>query len=168
MNPSTNTHFVLHVAIRVFVVCIMLGAALWLLLPGRLPADTFELDSVLNTEPTGEASSPSTETVLRASMFDKQLWYTPPNIPDPPLRTPTPQIAQTSYLLMAITGSFQQSGEFVRSAVIYDPNTDLVHQVRAGERVGPYVISAITEMAVDLEQGQRVATLTLDTPEATP
>ena len=168
MNPSTNSHLVLHVAIRVLVVCIVLSNALWLLLPGGLPADAFELDSVLDTEPEGEARSPSAEIELRASMFDKQLWYTPPKILDPPLRTPTPQLAQTSCLLMAITSSIQQSGEFVRSAVIYDPDTDLVYQVRAGEHVGPFVIRAITEMAVDMEQGRLVATLTLDTPEATP
>ena len=168
MNQSNNPHLVMHALIRAAFVGILLAAVVWLILPGGGAEEPFDLERALKVESTEQDETQEEVSQLSSAMFDKQLWYTPPRESKSNARKPEPQSSPMKFQLMAITGSDSEPSELGRTAVIYDPDADLVYQVRAGERAGQFMIRSISDRAVELVHGQRIARLSLEIMEELP
>lgn len=167
MSLPRNNHALLHWCVRVALLAFLVLASAWALWPERVRASPFDLDSVLRVDdPQGEQGA-SEGPALVASMFDAQLWYEPAVVPAEP--TPNePLPARVNLQLLAITSGTGVSGATTQTAVIYEPDADLIHQVVVGISIGGFVVQRISDTSVELQQGQRIARIELELMEDGP
>lgn len=162
-----NNHALLHWCVRVALLTLLVSAIAWTLWPERVQASPFDLESLLRVDDSGEEQSASDGSALDASMFDAQLWYIPAVAAVEPILT-EPQPTKVNLQLLAITSDSGASGASTQSAVIYEPDADLVHQVEVGGSISGFVVQRISDTSVELQQGQRIARLELELMEDGP
>jgi len=164
MNLTSDQHRALCTSVLLVLLVALVAMIVWTAVPLQSHTDTFDLDSVFSAPSEQTLSSNAQSRTITPSMFDANLWYTPPVVALPETKRPEPQPVTTHYQLMAITHQVVDAQQ-LHFAVLYDPNADLVHRVARGDRLGALVVSDITNTEVTMQQGQRITVLRLDDSE---
>lgn len=108
--------------------------------------------------------------------FAALLWSPPPVFakaapPKPPPPLPSLKLQLIGIMKETATDATPSSAAVLRAA-LYDPDTDTLHIVAAGERVGTgrFTVSKLTPDTVELADGRERRTLSLrtDAPPSTP
>lgn len=169
MSRLTNSNKTFHAIVRLGLVALFFIAVIWSInaRPGEL--EVFDIGSVIEaTQPDGaEQISRIDVRPISASEFHVNLWYTPEvkaQVDEQPAVQPT----RLNLQLMAISSRASNQQEQDRTAVIYDPDTDQVHNVSVGTQIGSFNVQRITSSSVELSDGKRVALLELDLLEPLP
>jgi len=132
------------------------ACAAWALWPLRPPPE-LTWDSMTDA-PQGEGAGQVTETVvLDTTAFAAPLWIAPP--PPPPKPAPPAPPPPPPPLRLQLVGIVVEEGG--PRAVLYDPDTDVLHIVASGEAVGSCVVESVSKAEVTLRQGDRLRTLAL-------
>lgn len=134
------------------------GSALWSWWP--LPAPHTP-DPALQP-PTNDAETIDGPTPLDRDAFAALIWNPPPAPPRAAESAPTASTAQPLRLqLIGIARDTGPGGDQVLRAAIYDPDTDKLHIVAEGERIGAVTVLAVEPGVVRLENGGRTSELRL-------
>jgi len=169
VSRMSNQHLVLHTGIRIGLTILLVAVLFWSFMANPDELQEFELEAVLQpaiSEPAAKMSEIDQRSIS-ASMFDVELWHTP-EVAEPVVEKPAPQPTRVSLQLMAITRASKDEQQQGRTAVIYDPDNDQIHSVRAGEKIGAYSVGQISDSSVELTDGRRVARLELELLEPWP
>ncbi|HCT45810.1 MAG TPA: hypothetical protein DF699_11415 [Phycisphaerales bacterium] len=143
---------------------LLAGAVVWAGVPLQDRLEPFNIDELFVTTDGRANITDEQSMTITSSMFDADLWYTPPVAAIPKPSKTEPQSVPTQYQLMAITQQVVD-GQQLHFAVLYDPKEDLVHRVALGDPLGAFVVSDITNAEVTMQQGQRITVLRLDDSE---
>ncbi len=124
----------------------------------------------------GDGAAPAAPLDLAA--FRAPLWVAPPAPPTPPAPTPAtptssapkPPPPPLKWQLLAIiaehrNGDAAHAG-FTPRAMLYDPETDAVLELAAGDRHAGRSIESITQGSITIRTGTHTHTLTLERPTA--
>lgn len=138
--------------------CVVTLTACWAFAPlGPPPAVSAEL----RTPATGDEPSHAPAPVDRAA-FAAKLWNP---VPPPPAAAavdpPKPAAPPPTLQLIGIVHDASDGGEHALRAALYDPNSDTLHIVVAGEQIGRVRVAAIEPDSVRLDIAGRPATLAL-------
>ncbi len=163
MSQVSNQHLNTHFAVRSVLVVSLLATLLWAISAKPKELEGFDIDAVFQTgTPALSSSTPQgRRQSISREVFDLELWHMP-EIPQPEVQHPVVQVARSNLQLMAISMGAGDEQQPDRYAVIYDQDNDQVHDVRIGAQIGPYRVRQISERAVELQDGPRVAVLKLD------
>lgn len=132
------------------------ACAAWALWPLRPPPELTQ--GVAVEESQAERAAPGSETVaLDTTAFAAPLWIAPP--PPPPKPAPPAPPPPPPPLRLQLVGIVVEEGG--PRAVLYDPDTDVLHIVASGEAVGSCVVESVSKAEVTLRQGDRLRTLAL-------
>lgn len=133
-------------------------SAVWGYWPIPRPA---AIDPTL-TRPQQESKPDEAHAPLDREAFAAAIWNPEPAPPRAAEPTPTPRPPRPIQLqLIGIARDPGPDGNEVLRAALYDPDTDKLHIVAAGERVGDVTIVAVEPELVRLETGGRPAELRL-------
>ena len=134
-------------------------ASWWALGPlGPPPGETVGGSAAAAPDPPGTPARQS--VVLDVAAFGAPLWVAPPPPPPPPKEAPPPPPPPPLRLqLLAVI----QEGPGVRTAMLYDPDTDALLIVAAGERIGGRSVEAVTDDGVTIRDRAGVRSLSLTT-----
>lgn len=145
---------------------LVVAALVWCILPGSQIRDHFDLDSVFTVESPSRPLAEQDEQQVTPEMFSVRLWYTPPVVEPPKPVTPEPRVAKLRLQLIAIAEQGVDSGESpLRSAILYDPDEDILLEVIAGQSIGRVTVIEISETDVRLSEGTRETVLSLISDE---
>jgi hypothetical protein len=141
----------------------VLGTGLWALAPLTDPAGLSAPTEGIGLDAAPPA--PDAPVALDLTAFGAPLWLAPP--PPPPKPAPKPPAPPPPPLRLQLVGIVVEAGG--AKAVLYDPDTDVLHIVAAGAAVGTCAVETVTASAVTLRDGAGVRTLALrdDAPEGT-
>lgn len=137
----------------------VLAAALWAFMPLEHPAVASPPDGAQQDPPRSPA--PPMQVALDRSAFSTPLWVapTPPPAPPPAAPVPTPPPPIRLQLLAVIKD--QANGADRYKAMVYDPDTDKVRVISAGEKVGASVIESVDQTGLRLKDAHGTRVLTL-------
>lgn len=122
-----------------------------------------------NEAPSGRVSA-SAEAARAASLdlaaFQAPLWVAPPAPPAPPPPAPKPEPEPPPpvlkwQLLAIVSGPTEASESGTLRAMIFDPETDSIIELAAGQRHGGRTIEAIEGGSVTVREGRHAVRLTL-------
>lgn len=144
-------------AIAIAGVALALSLA-WVLRP--LPARP-GFDAELHASPPRDGGIETAEPLDRTA-FAAAIWN-PPATPERPAATaekatpvPPPRLQ-----LIGIVHDTDENGAVLLRAALYDPDTDKLHLVASGERVGAVTVASIESGVVSLESAGRTTRLAL-------
>ena len=142
---------------------LLLAVAGWSIWSNEQDQGVFDLDEVLyvTANPDLITQASSGVTFVDPAAFDVTLWYTPPEPKRPEVRAPTPE-PRFSLQLIAISGSRSDDGSSLRTAIVYNPETDEAFRLRVGDQVGRFTVKQISEDSVEFLQGNRRVVLELE------
>lgn len=116
--------------------------------------------------PAGPESPADGPTPLDRAAFAAAVWNPPPATERPAERAPADTAPPPLRLqLIGIARDPAPDGEDVLRAALYDPDTDRLHIVAEGERVGAVTVTAVEPGMVRLETGGRQTELRLRSDE---
>lgn len=151
---------------RAFLLLLFFAALAWWILPAAEVHDDFDLDSVFTIESLSEPLAETKERLVTPEMFAVQLWYTSPVVEAPEPVAPEPKIAKLRLQLIAIAEhTADTEASRLRSAILYDPDEDILLEVIAGQSIGRVSVIEILETQVRLSEGQRETVLSLISEE---
>ena len=153
-----------HVA-GYLVACVvaLLASGVWALWPmGNVVLPEYEATSEEELFPPLESAETPVQTSLNAAAFEKQIWplrepvATPEPVAEvkPPVPASVPQ-AKVNIQLLAIMEGQEPA------AAVYDPASDRVLVLRAGDQVGLWTVRSVRESAMEIVHGERIEELRL-------
>ena len=152
------------VALRIFAAAVIVGAGIWAFAPLQEPdasgayikdQEPTPTPSLLVAQGTGAA------TGFDRSAFNTPLWIAPtPPPPPPPPPAPPPTPPPLRLQLLAIIKDQYNGGEQYK-AMVYDPDTDKVLVIAAGEKVGSSSVESIDELGLRIKDAHGTRSLTL-------
>lgn len=141
--------------------------AIWALKP--LPAHTMSMPEL---RPPAEVQASAQGATLDASVFSVRLWNPPPVTASATGATPPPPppAAPLKLQLIGIVAdpAAEEGKPPLLRAALYDPDTDRLYVVAAGEMIGQHRVQEITDQAVTVaaagERGRAPTRLVLKQP----
>jgi hypothetical protein len=133
--------------------------------------------AVASNEAAGQNASAAR---LDLAAFRAPLWVAPPLPPAPPAPTPAtptssapkppPPPPPLKWQLLAIIAESSEGGVahagFSPRAMLYDPETDAILELAAGDRHAGRSVESITQGSITIRTGAHTHTLTLERPTA--
>jgi len=119
------------------------------------------IDAELHAAPSRDGGVETIEPLDRAA-FAAAIWN-PPAAPEHPAATverATP-VPPPKLQLIGIVHDTDRGGAVLLRAALYDPDTDKLHLVASGERVGAVTVASIESGVVSLESAGRMSRLAL-------
>ncbi|MFG0243483.1 MAG: hypothetical protein ACF8R9_11925 [Phycisphaerales bacterium JB054] len=119
------------------------------------------LDPELNAPSPHDSGSDTIEPLDRTA-FAAAIWN-PPAAPERPAATVerTTPVPPPKLQLIGIVHDTDEDGAVLLRAALYDPDTDKLHLVASGERVGAVTVASIERGVVSLESAGRTSRLAL-------
>lgn len=120
--------------------------------------------SALNRQDRSAASAQIHEDPFNVAAFDAPIWLQPPPPPTPeiaakPAPPPPPSLPPPAPLKLELLGIIREGDSY--RAVIYDPDTDKVAVLAAGDTLAGRTVGKVTADAVAIKDGVGTRTLTL-------
>lgn len=131
------------------------ASAAWALWPLRSPPASASAGATERPQPPD--AEPPEVVALDTSAFSAPLWIAPP--PPPPKPAPEPPAPPPPPLRLQLVGIVVEDGG--ARAVLYDPDTDVLHIAGSGETVGRCTVEAVTAGEVTLRDAGAIRTLAL-------
>ncbi|MCC6676319.1 MAG: hypothetical protein IT436_04170 [Phycisphaerales bacterium] len=123
-------------------------------------------------EPAPDAPDETAMVALDESVFHAPLWLAPPPPPAPPPEPakPAPLPPLKLQLLAIVRVPEAASDEARYRAMLYDPETDKIIEVAAGETIGDRTVVGVTQHEITLKDraGTRTLSLRADAPRTSP
>ena len=152
------------VALRVLAAAVVLAAGLWAFAPLHPPdaQSAAPKSHIKDQTPPPEVlvAHAGVQTLDRAA-FSTPIWIAPtppPPPPPPPVAPPSPPPLRLQ--LLAIIKD-EENGDEKYKAMVYDPNSDKVLVIAAGEKVGSSSIESINELGLRIKDAHGTRSLTL-------
>lgn len=140
---------------RVVIAAAILASAtfaVWPRTPRKIVVPTLERHASREAKPA---------SALDLAAFRIPIWVAEAPPPAPPPTPVVPPLPPLKLQLLAIIGEKQTDGMTRYSAAVYDPDSDRVLVVAAGEKVGPRTVEHVNQDTLTLrdDAGQRVLAL---------
>ncbi|MCC6679176.1 MAG: hypothetical protein IT436_18780 [Phycisphaerales bacterium] len=154
-------------------------AAWWALrpLPGLTELSGAERGADLRSsqstvEPAVDAPDGAMMVALDESVFHAPLWLAPPPppapTPEPPKPAPLPPLKLQLLAIVRVPAA--ETDEASYRAMLYDPDTDTIIEVAAGQTIGDRTVVGVTQHEITLKDraGTRTLSLRADAPGTSP
>jgi hypothetical protein len=132
------------------------ACAAWALWP-LVPPDALDRADTGDGSPGAVEPAETATLALDTGAFRAPLWLAPP--PPPPKQAPQQPPPPPPPLRLQLVGIVVEEGG--SRAVLYDPDTDVLHIASAGQPVGRCTVESVTPAEVTLREGELLRTLAL-------
>jgi hypothetical protein len=100
-------------------------------------------------------------SALDVSAFSAPLWVAPPAPPPAPAPPPPPPSLKLQLIAIVREGGADGEQGATSAALFYDPDSDRLVTLRAGDRIAGRTIERVTSASVELREGAATRTLVL-------
>lgn len=147
-----------HILMRGVAIACAVGVLGWVVWPSPESGYVAQHETISNTTAERGSDHQTTDELNPASFTTTTLWYPP--TPKPSASRTEPVAASIRFELLAITATSDFDGRRVFSAMLYDPEDDLVRAMRVNDELHGYLVSEISPSGIILS-GARQATIRL-------